>query len=87
MLLVIQWQVQSVAIERETTNISRRKLGAEAARQPEQSSELKKTTKSPESWETRPPPPPTSPLAQAPVTVHAVALAQLSTPTRATIRL
>ena len=49
MLLVIQWQVQSVAIERETTNISRRKLGAEASRQPEQSSELKKTTKSPES--------------------------------------
>ena len=34
MLLVIQWQVQSVAIERETTNISRRKLGAEAARGP-----------------------------------------------------
>ena len=47
MLLVIQWQVQSVAIERETTNISRRKLGAEAARQPGQSSELKRTTKSP----------------------------------------
>ena len=38
-------------LERETvtTNISRRKLGAEAARQPEQSSELKRTTKSPES--------------------------------------
>ena len=34
-------------LERETTNISRRKLGAEAARQPEQSSELKRTTKSP----------------------------------------
>ena len=71
-----------MAIERETTNISRRKLGAEAARQPEQSSELKRTTKSPESPSSR------HRDWHAPTqAASAVALAQLSTPTRATIRL